>query len=152
MLTLVGGSAGMAVVLAVLSSPAVAQGGGSIGPSAEGGAQYGTPIVRARPARPVARYFRVGPRFVVAPALPKLALRIDEAGASTVRARIVFLPQTETGSIVHLDLGQVPVGQRVVATWPSGTTLAPGRYRVRLVVGERDRARDRSDDRRALGG
>jgi hypothetical protein len=134
MLTLVGGSAGMAAVLAVLASPAAAQGGGTIGPSVEGGAQYGTPIVRARPARPVARYFRVGPRFVVAPALPKLALRIDEAGASTVRARIVFLPQTETGSIVHIDLGQVPVGQRVVATWPSGTTLAPGRYRVRLHV------------------
>jgi peptidase M23-like protein len=133
-LTLVGGSAGMAAMLAVLAAPAVAQGGGTIGPSIEGGAQYGTPIVRARPARPVARYFRAGPRFVVAPALPKLALRIDEAGASTVRARIVFLPQTETGSIVHLDLGQVPVGQRVVATWPSGTTLAPGRYRVRLHV------------------
>jgi hypothetical protein len=133
-LTLVGGSAGMAAMLAVLASPAAAQGGGTIGPSVEGGAQYGTPIVRARPARPVARYFRVGPRFVVAPALPKLALRIDEAGASTVRARIVFLPQTETGSIVHIDLGQVPVGQRVVATWPSGTTLAPGRYRVRLHV------------------
>jgi peptidase M23-like protein len=134
MLTLVGGSAGMAAVLAVLASPAAAQGGGSIGPSAEGGAQYGTPIVRARPARPVARYFRVGPRFVVAPALPKLALRIDEAGASTVRARIVFLPQTETGSIVRIDLGQIPVGQRVVASWPSATALAPGRYRVRLHV------------------
>ena len=121
-------------MLAVLASPAAAQGGGTVGPSLEGGAQYGTPIVRARPARPVARYFRVGPRFVVAPTLPKLALRVDEAGASTVRARIVFLPQTETGSIVHIDLGQVPVGQRVVATWPSGTTLAPGRYRVRLHV------------------
>ena len=133
---LFGGPAGMAVALAVLASPAAAtaQGGGTVGPSLEGGAQYGAPIVRARVARPVARYFRVGPRAVVAPALPKLALRIDEAGASTVRARIVFLPQTETGSIVHIDLGQVPVGQRVVATWPSGTTLAPGRYRVRLHV------------------
>jgi hypothetical protein len=140
MLTLVGGPAGMAVALAVLAAPAGAaghahaQGGGTVGPSVEGGAQYGTPIVRARPARPVARYFRVGPRVVVAPKLPKIALRIDEAGANTVTARVVLLPMTETGSIVRLNLGTVNVGQRVVATWPAGTELAPGRYRVRLHV------------------
>src|SRR3954469_98517 len=141
MLKLVGGPAGMAMALAVLASPAGAaapahaQGGGTFaGAPKEGGAQYGTPIVRANPARPVARYFRVGPRVVVAPNLPKIALRIDEPGANTVSARVVLLPLTETGSIVHLDLGTVNVGQRVVATWPSGTTLAPGRYRVRLHV------------------
>ena len=131
----------MAIALAVLASPAGAaapahaQGGGTFaGPPQAGGAQYGAPIVRANPARPVARYFRVGPSVVVAPNLPKIALRVDEAGANTVTARIVLLPMTETGSIVHLDLGTVNVGQRVVATWPSGTTLAPGRYRVRLHV------------------
>jgi hypothetical protein len=134
MLTLVGGPAGMAVVLAALAAPAAAQAGGTAGPSVEGGAQYGTPLVRAHPARPVARYFRVGPGHVVAPALPKLALRIDEAGASTVRARIVFMPQTETGSIVRIDLGRIPVGRRVIAAWPEGTSLAPGRYRVLLHV------------------
>src|SRR3954452_16284250 len=141
MLKLVGGPAGMAMALAVLASPAGAaapahaQGGGTFaGAPKEGGAQYGTPIVRANPARPVARYFRVGPRVVVAPNLPKIALRIDEPGANTVSARVVLLPLTETGSIVHLDLGTVNVGQRVVATWPSGTPLAPGRYRVRLHV------------------
>ncbi len=125
----------MAAALAVMVPAAGAQdGGGASAPSLEGGAQYGAPIVRARPSRPVARYFRVGPRAVVAPQLPKLALRIDEPGARDVKARVVFLPQTETGSIVRLDLGQVPVGQRVVAAWPSGTTLAPGRYRVQLHV------------------
>ncbi|HEX6743841.1 MAG TPA: M23 family metallopeptidase, partial [Solirubrobacteraceae bacterium] len=141
MLKLVGGPAGMAMALAVLASPAGAaapahaQGGGTVaGSPKEGGAQYGAPIVRANPARPVARYFRVGPKVVVAPNLPKIALRIDEAGANTVTARVVLLPVTETGSIVHLNLGTVRVGQRVVATWPSGTTLAPGRYRVRLHV------------------
>ena len=34
-------------------------------------------------------------------------LRIEEPGASTVKARIVFMPQTETGSIVRIDLGRV---------------------------------------------
>jgi hypothetical protein len=134
MLTLVGGTAGMALMLAAFSMPAAAQGGGTAGPSEEGGSQYGAPITRAHPMRPRARYFRVGPRSVVAPALPKIALRIEEPGASTVTARVVFLPLTETGSIVHLSLGQVATGQRVVATWPAGTELAPGRYRVRLHV------------------
>ncbi len=124
----------MAALLAVIVPAAGAQDGGTVGPSLAGGAQYGAPLTRARPARPVARYFRLGPRYVVAPQLPKVALRIEEAGASTVAARVVFLPQTETGSIVRLDLGRVPVGQRIVATWPSGTTLAPGRYRVQLHV------------------
>jgi murein DD-endopeptidase MepM/ murein hydrolase activator NlpD len=134
MLTLVGGPAGMAVTLAVLASPAAAQGGGAVGPSPAGGSQYGAPITRAHPVRPRARYFRVGPSVVVAPTLPKIALRIDEPGASRVTARVVFIPQTETGSIVQLDLGSVPVYQRFVVTWPAGKTLAPGRYRVRLHV------------------
>jgi hypothetical protein len=134
MLTLVGGPAGMAMTLAALATPAAAQAGGTPGPSPEGGSQYGAPITRAHPVRPRARYFRVGPRVVVAPALPKIALRIDEAGASTVKARIVFMPLTETGSIVQLDLGDVDVSTRFVVTWPAGTTLAPGRYRVRLHV------------------
>ena len=124
----------MAVVLAMLAPGATAQGGGASAHTIAGGSQYGAPLKRARPARPVARYFRVGPRTVVAPSLPKLALRVDEAGASTVKARIVFMPQTETGSIVRLDLGRIPTDQRVVPNWPSGTTLAPGRYRVRLHV------------------
>jgi hypothetical protein len=124
----------MAVVLAMLAPGATAQGGGASAHTIAGGSQYGAPLKRARPARPVARYFRVGPRTVVAPSLPKLALRVDEAGASTVKARIVFMPQTETGSIVHLDLGRIPTDQRLVPNWPSGTTLAPGRYRVRLHV------------------
>ena len=82
MLKLVGGPAGMAIALAVLAAPAGAtsharaQGGGTLaGAPQEGGTQYGAPVVRANPARPVARYFRVGPRVVVAPNLPKIALR-----------------------------------------------------------------------------
>jgi murein DD-endopeptidase MepM/ murein hydrolase activator NlpD len=131
---LVGGLAGMAVPLVALVPGAAAQGGGTSTPSHVGGSQYGAALTPARPARPVARYFRVGPRAVVSPAVPKIALRVDEVGASTVKARVVFMPQSETGSIVRLDLGRLPVGQRFVVTWPAGTTLAPGRYRVRLHV------------------
>ncbi len=82
----------------------------------------------------LARYFRVGPRPLVAPSTPKIAVRIEEPGASWVSGRVVFMPQTESGSIVRIDLGRIPVGRRFVVTWPSGTELQPGRYRVRLHV------------------
>ncbi len=135
---LAGGTAGIAALLLALAPGAGAaargQGGGTVGPSVEGGTQYGAPVTRARVLAPRARYFRVGPQVVVSPDLPKIALRIDEPGAATVNARVVLMPQTETGSIVRIDLGTVPVGERVVAPWPAGTTLAPGRYRVRLHV------------------
>ncbi|MEA2358014.1 MAG: hypothetical protein QOI62_1274 [Solirubrobacteraceae bacterium] len=131
---LVGGSAGLAVALAFLVPPAAAQAGGTPGPSSAGGAQYGAPITKARPARPVATRFAVTPRAVVAPALPALSVRVDEAGATTVRARVVFLPLSETGSIVRVDLGAVPVGRTIRVAWPAGTALAPGRYLARLHV------------------
>jgi murein DD-endopeptidase MepM/ murein hydrolase activator NlpD len=126
--------AGGLVMALTLAGTATAQAGGTAAPGPEGGTQYGAVVTRAQPARPVARYFRIGPKTVVAPELPKIALRIEEAGASTVSARIVVLPQTETGSLVRVDLGRVPTGQRIVVTWPQGTTLAPGRYLVRLHV------------------
>jgi murein DD-endopeptidase MepM/ murein hydrolase activator NlpD len=106
-------------------------------PATEGGAEYGAPAlhVSTQAPRPVASLFQVSPNAVVSgQSLPRIALRIDQRGVRAVTARVVFLPLTETGSIVRLDLGQIPVGQRFVATWPSGAALAPGRYRVRLHV------------------
>jgi hypothetical protein len=127
---------GLVAALAVLAPPAMAASGagGTPGPSLEGGSQYGAPIAKARPARPVATRFAVSPRAVVAPGVPTVAVRIDEPGAATVRARIVFLPLSETGSIVRVDLGAVPVGKLIDVAWPSGVTLAPGRYLARLHV------------------
>src|SRR6478736_6001845 len=71
---------------------------------------------------------------VTAPALPTVTVRIAQSGSRTVAARVVFLPQTETGAIVRLDLGRIRVGRTVHATWPAGTAIAPGRYLVRLHV------------------
>ena len=130
------------MALAVLAAPAGAaaaahaQGGGTLaGPPQAGGAQYGAPIVRAHPG---------APGRALLPRRPARRRRAEPARRSrcastrrarrTVSARVVLLPLTETGSIVRVDLGTVHVGQRVVATWPAGTTLAPGRYRVRLHV------------------
>ena len=73
--------------------------------------------------------------MVVAPNLPKIALRIDEAGANTVtRPRRAAAGDRDGLDRAPRTSGRCNVGQRVVATWPAGTTLAPGRYRVRLHV------------------
>jgi len=132
--TFLGAPGALAVALALAVTPAAAQAGGTPGPSPEGGSQYGAPLTRAHPARPVARYLRVVPRSVVAPALPQITLRVDEYGARTVRARIVLMPVTKGGTIARVDLGRIHVGRPVVVAWPAGTTLAPGSYRVRLHV------------------
>jgi murein DD-endopeptidase MepM/ murein hydrolase activator NlpD len=131
---------GMAAVLGALVPPAAAYAGGAPAPSQTGGSEYGGVLATARPVRPVARIFTVNPKVVVAPRLPRLRVRIDQPGSRTVRARLVFMPQTETGAIVHIDAGVLPTRKRVAVNWPAGSELAPGRYLVRLHVRGRGNA------------
>jgi murein DD-endopeptidase MepM/ murein hydrolase activator NlpD len=113
---------------------AVAYAGGTPAPSPTGGSEYGAALSRVRPVPPVASIFTVNPKVVVAPRLPRLRVRVDQPGAQTVRARLVFRPQTETGAIARVDAGIIPTGKRVAVLWPSGSSLAPGRYTVQLIV------------------
>ena len=129
-----GMTAGTAAMLAALVPAAAAYAGGAPAPSATGGSEYGGVLADARPVRPVASIFTVNPHVVVAPRLPRLRVRVDQPGSRTVRARIVFVPRTETGAIVRIDAGELPTGRRVAVAWPGGSQLAPGRYLVRLHV------------------
>jgi murein DD-endopeptidase MepM/ murein hydrolase activator NlpD len=125
---------GMAAVLGALVPAAAAYAGGAPAPSQTGGSEYGGVLARAHPVRPVARVFTVNPKVVVAPRLPRLRVRVDQPGSGTVRARLVFIPRSETGAIVRIDAGELPTGKRVAVNWPAGSQLAPGRYLVRLHV------------------
>jgi murein DD-endopeptidase MepM/ murein hydrolase activator NlpD len=131
---LAGISVAIAAMVAGAVPTAVAYAGGTPAPSQTGGSEYGAALANVRPSRPVARIFTVSPRVVVAPRLPRLRVRVDQPGARTVRARLVFLPRSETGAIVRIDAGVIPTGQRVAVAWPAGSELAPGRYLVRLHV------------------
>jgi biotin carboxyl carrier protein len=124
----------LSAVLGALVPAASAYAGGTPAPSATGGSEYGGALANVRPVRPVARIFTVNPRVVVAPRLPRLRVRVDQPGSRTVRARLVFLPRTETGAVVRIDAGVLPTGRRVAVDWPAGSGLAPGRYLVRLHV------------------
>ncbi|MGZ6644141.1 MAG: M23 family metallopeptidase [Solirubrobacteraceae bacterium] len=130
---LLGAVAAMASLSALLVPVAAAEAGGTPAPSPSGGQEYGGIVSASAPGRPVAARFSVS-RSVTAPALPRVVVRVVQPGARSVAARVVFLPQTETGAVVRLDLGRVRVGRTVVASWPSGAAIAPGRYLVRLHV------------------
>jgi len=119
---------------ALLAPVAPASAGGAAAPpraGATGGTEYGSAL--AARGRPVASRFRVAPRRVVAgAALPRIVLRLDEAGVPRVRARIVLWPLDGKGRTVRIDLGRVHTGVLLRPAWPAGTRLAPGRYVVRV--------------------
>jgi murein DD-endopeptidase MepM/ murein hydrolase activator NlpD len=118
-----------------LAAPfASASAGGAAFPpasGAEGGAEYGSPLAPGR--RAVASRFQVSPvRVVAGGRLPRIALRLDQAGVPRLRARIVLWPLGGEGRPVRIDLGRVPTGALLRPAWPEGTALAPGRYVARV--------------------
>lgn len=124
--TLVVGGALLAPV-----APASAGGAAAVPTSGGvGGPEYGAPLTPR--GRPVAKSFRVSPARVTQGALPRLALRLEEAGVPTVRARIVLWPVNGKGDVVRLDLGRVATGTLLRPAFPAGTELTPGRYVVRV--------------------
>jgi len=132
--TLAGISVAIAAIVAGAVPTAVAYAGGTPAPSQTGGSEYGAALANARPARPIASIFTVNPKVVVAPRLPRLRVRVDQPGARTVRARLVFRPRPGSGAIVKVDAGTIPTGRRIAVNWPAGSQLPPGSYRAQLIV------------------
>ncbi len=132
--TLVGLVATWVIGGALLAPVAPASAGGAAFPPESGGAggtEYGSAF--ALGGRPVASRFGVAPRRVISgSALPRIVLRLDEAGVPLIRARIVLWPLSAAGRVVHVDLGRVRTGKLLRPRWPNGTELAPGRYVARI--------------------
>jgi murein DD-endopeptidase MepM/ murein hydrolase activator NlpD len=124
----------IAAMAVSLAPGAVAYAGGTPAPSGTGGSEYGAALARAKPVRPVARIFTVNPKVVMAPRLPRLRVRIDQPGARSVRARLVFRPRTPGAAIVRVDAGTIRTGKRLAVSWPAGSVLTPGTYDVQLIV------------------
>ena len=124
----------MAAMVVGVVPAAVAYAGGTPAPSATGGSEYGAALAKVRPVRPVASIFTVNPKVVVAPRLPRLRVRVDQPGARTVHARLVFLPLTPGAGVVRVDAGAIRTGERLAVDWPAGSVLAPGSYKVQLIV------------------
>ncbi len=124
-----------AVALPLAPGAAPASAGGVEAPAAgggAGGAMYGTAL-GGPPSPPSVGRFSVAPSTVTSGrALPRLALRIDQPGGRTVRARVVLWPVRGQGKVVRLDLGRVAAGRMLRPRFPAGTVLTPGRYSVRV--------------------
>ena len=124
-----------AVALPLAPGVAPASAGGVEAPpvgGGAGGAVYGSAL-GGPPSPPSVGRFSVAPRTVTTgDALPRLALRIDQPGGRTVRARVVLWPARGQGKVVRLDLGKVRPGDTLRPRFPAGTVLAPGRYTVRV--------------------
>lgn len=116
---------------AASSSPSVGAASAPSGPRS-GGAEFGEPIGRPSAAHPVATVFRIGRHTLTEGAAPKLAVRIDQRGVSSVTARVVFRPIAAGGAVVKVDLGRVRTGVLLHPAWPGAAVLKPGRYVVAL--------------------
>jgi murein DD-endopeptidase MepM/ murein hydrolase activator NlpD len=125
--------AGMAAMLAV-AGPAAAFDGGTPAPEGDGGVEFSAPLGPAAASPPVATVFRVRPAVVTSPQLPRLTVRIDQPGASAVRAAVVLVRRGRQAATVRARLGQLPAGRRLAVGWPRRLRVSPGRYRVRLDV------------------
>ena len=99
-----------------------------------GGSEYGAALANAHPARPIASIFTVNPKVVVAPRLPRLRVRVDQPGARTVRARLVFRPRARRGRDRQGRRGDDPDRQAHRRELAGGQPAPPGSYRAQLIV------------------
>ncbi len=88
-------------------------------------------VTRRPPGPPVARVFAV-PTSSIAGFMPRIRLRIDETGTSSVRARVVFISLRTHHTALRTDLGNVPTGREMGVHWPRHAALAAGTYLVAL--------------------
>jgi murein DD-endopeptidase MepM/ murein hydrolase activator NlpD len=81
--------------------------------------------------RPVVSALSV-PSTAPAGRLPRVALRIDEAGVGTVQAQVSVIDLSTRKQIITARMGWVPTGRTLTVSWPQSATLKPGRYEVSL--------------------
>ncbi|HEY3864467.1 MAG TPA: M23 family metallopeptidase [Solirubrobacteraceae bacterium] len=125
--------------IAAASAAAEATGGtrAPVAPPAGGGDRGAVKTATAE--RPVVSALGV-PSTAPAGKPPKVTLRIDERGVSTVDARVTVADSSTRRTVIATSLGWVHTGRTVTVGWPRGATLKPGRYSV-TVNAHDDRSR-----------
>jgi biotin carboxyl carrier protein len=127
---------GAAAALALMACVASAQAspgppGGTaapVGPQA-GGSEFRVGPRSLETPRPVVSDLLV-PRTAPAGLPPRVAVRIDEAGVSTVAASVTVTDLATRRRVLVISLGWMRTGRTVNVRWPRGASLAAGSYRV----------------------
>jgi murein DD-endopeptidase MepM/ murein hydrolase activator NlpD len=70
------------------------------------------------------------PTAVPSGELPRISLRVQEAGVATVEAKVTVASATSHVSVVKVNLGWIHTGHSVLVRWPKGTVLPAGAYQV----------------------
>jgi biotin carboxyl carrier protein len=112
--------------------------GGTQAPSAPaaGGTEYGLPARGPTPPRPVVVELSV-PRTAPAGRPPRVTLRIDEQGASTVAVQVTVIDLAMRRRVIVVSLGWVRTGRVLTVGWPHGFALKAGSYKVSLSAHDR---------------
>lgn len=121
----------LAALVAVLTYDvsAGAATGGARTPVRGGGAAYGTAV---KPAPPEVELLKVSPTRIVEGRRPSVRVRIDQPRGTRLRdVRVVVLKLPSMRPVARVVLRARP-GRQVRVRWPSGFTLSPGRYLVRV--------------------
>jgi biotin carboxyl carrier protein len=107
--------------------------GGAQAPSTPlaGGSEYGVATLPPAAQRPVVSELRV-PTVATSGRPPRVTLRIDETGASTVDVSVKVNDLSTRRTVIVSRLGWVHTGRTLAVIWPRGATLPPGRYRVSI--------------------
>jgi murein DD-endopeptidase MepM/ murein hydrolase activator NlpD len=145
-LLLVGSAAGTAHARSPHPVSGHTAAGGHAAPDGEGGSAAGD----ARLRRALVRAFRVAPRAITPGEAARFVLRVSSLRRG-LRARVELRRAGGGGRVVRVSLGPVSAGRSVTVRWHGTARLAPGTYRLRLVVLDRygDRARNAGSARHA---
>jgi hypothetical protein len=107
--------------------------GGTVAPAGAqaGGSEFGVQARGLGAARPVVTQLAV-PRTTPAGRPPRVTLRIDEPGVSSVAAAVTVADLASRTRVLVAQLGWVPTGRTIAVKWPRGARLKAGSYRVSL--------------------
>jgi murein DD-endopeptidase MepM/ murein hydrolase activator NlpD len=122
------------ILLAASSSSALAGAPGGTAapaPAQAGGSEFGVPPRGLQAPRPVVGALTV-PRTAPAGRPPRVTLRIDEPGVSTVAAAVSVTDLSTRRRVIVVQMGWVRTGRSLSVTWPRGAALRAGSYQVSL--------------------
>ena len=131
-LLLVGSAAGTAHARSPHPISGQTPAGGHAAPDGEGGSAAGD----ARLRRALVRAFRVAPRAITPGEAARFVLLVSSLRTG-LHARVELRRAGGGGRVVRVSPGRVSAGRSVTVRWHGTARLAPGTYRLRLVVLDR---------------